>query len=337
VRPAIGIRLPNSGPLATPAAILNVALYSEALGFDTIWVHDHLAWPSHRRMHFAAGSVEAVGDALPDFFESLSLLGYLAGATRRIRLGVAGLVLPWRDPRVLGKQLATIHEMSGHRLVTGVAIGRFEDEFEAQQVAFRERGRITDEYLACLATLLGSSPVTTFRGERVRIEGAEYFPKAEDLPIWICGASPQAHRRLARFGRGWLPGPMTVDEYRLGAAQIAGALGAVGRSIDSVERGLEVFTAIAPTDDHAQAIARRTLERQWSDATRGAARALVGGPATIITRMREYTSAGVTHFELKFICHDVDMMRGMMRTYADRVVPSLYDQTRGSAQENGRW
>jgi hypothetical protein len=164
--PAIGIRLPNSGPLAAPAAILDVALLSEALGFDTVWVHDHLAWPSDRRTHFAAGSVEAVRDQPPDFFESLSVLAFLAGATRRIRLGVARLVLPWRDARVLAKQLATIHEASGRRLVVGAAIGRFEDEFQAQQVPYRERGRITDEHLAWLTLILGPSAVTTFQGGR---------------------------------------------------------------------------------------------------------------------------------------------------------------------------
>ena len=321
--PAIGIRLPNSGPLAAPAAILDVALLSEALGFDTVWVHDHLAWPSDRRTHFAAGSVEAVRDQPPDFFESLSVLAFLAGATRRIRIGVAGLVLPWRDPRVLAKQLATIHEMSGRRLVVGAAIGRFEDEFQAQQVPYRERGRITDEHLACLATILGPSAVTTFQGERIQFAGAEYFPKPQDLPIWICGMSPQAHQRVVRFGRGWLPGRLTPEEYGAAARALGGRLAAAGRSPAEIAWGLEIFTALAPPDVEAQTIARRTLEHQWGDAARGAARALVGSPATIVGRMQEYAAAGVTHFEVKFLSHDVEMMRAMIRAYAEDVVPRL--------------
>jgi alkanesulfonate monooxygenase SsuD/methylene tetrahydromethanopterin reductase-like flavin-dependent oxidoreductase (luciferase family) len=120
-----GIRLPNSGPFASPEALRAIATHAETLGFDTIWVHDHLAWPSHRRTHFAAGSVEAVTDQRPDFYESLSTLAYLAGMTRQVRLGVAGLVLPRRDPRTLAKQLATIDAMSGGRPIAGLAIGRF--------------------------------------------------------------------------------------------------------------------------------------------------------------------------------------------------------------------
>jgi probable F420-dependent oxidoreductase len=320
---SIGIRLPNSGPLASPTAILEVALLSESLGFDSVWVHDHLAWPSHRRTHFAAGSVEAVRDEPPSFFESLSVLAVLAGATRRVRLGTSGLVLPWRDPRVLAKQLATIHEMSGRRLVAGVAIGRFEDEFEAQEVPYRERGRITDEHLACLAAILDAAPVTTFQGARVHIAGAEYFPKPRDFAIWICGMSAQAHQRVVRFGRGWLPGPLTPEEYGAAAGVLAGRLAEAGRAPAEITWGLEIFTAVAPTDAEAQAIARRSLEHQWGDVAHGLARALVGSPATIAGRMHEYAAAGVTHFEVKFLCHDLEMMRGMVRSYAADVVPRL--------------
>ena len=108
-----GIRLPNSGPFATPAAMREIATLSEALGFETLWVHDHLAWPHHRRTHFAAGSVEAVTDEPPSFYESVAAIAYIAGLTRRIKVGIAGLVLPWRDPRVLAKQFATLEHQWG--------------------------------------------------------------------------------------------------------------------------------------------------------------------------------------------------------------------------------
>jgi alkanesulfonate monooxygenase SsuD/methylene tetrahydromethanopterin reductase-like flavin-dependent oxidoreductase (luciferase family) len=323
-RPTFGIRLPNSGPFAAPGPIRDLAALSEAFGFDVVWVHDHIAWPTHRRTHFAAGSIEAVTDQPPHFFESVSTLAYLAGATRRIKVGVAGLVLPWRDPRVLAKQLATIHELSGGRLIPALAIGRYEDEFDAQQVPYRRRGRITDEYLACLHAILGLTPVTTFEGELVRFRDAEYFPKPHGgVGLWICGTAPQAHQRVARYGQGWLPGGMSPDEYAAGAKALEAALRETGRSLADVERGIEIFTTIAPTDAEAEAIARGSLEHQWGDVTRGAARSLVGSPATVTRRMQEYLAAGVTHFEIKFICHDLEMMRGMIRTYADAVVPHV--------------
>jgi alkanesulfonate monooxygenase SsuD/methylene tetrahydromethanopterin reductase-like flavin-dependent oxidoreductase (luciferase family) len=322
-RPSFGIRLPNSGPFAAPGPIRELALLSEALGFDTVWVHDHLAWPTPRRSHFAAGSLEAIADQRPDFYESVTTVAYVAGATRRIRVGVAGLVLPWRDPRVLAKQLATIHALSDGRLLPALAIGRYEDEFEAQQVPFRRRGRIMDEHLACLAAILGPAPRTTFEGETVRIRDAEYFPKPEGLGFWICGTAPQAHRRVARYGRGWLPGGLTPPEYAAGVEALEAALAEAGRTLAEVERGIEIFTAVAGRDVEAEAIARRSLEHQWGDAGRGLARSLVGSPATVAGRMAEYVAAGVTHFEIKFISHDLAGMHAMLRSYADAVLPRL--------------
>lgn len=317
-----GIRLPNSGPFAGPGLIKEIAVLSEDLGFDVVWVHDHLAWPTHRRTHFAAGSVQAVTDQRPDFYESLSTVAYLAGMTRRVRVGIAGLVLPWRDPRVLAKQMATIAEMSGGRLIPALAIGRYEDEFEAQQVPYRQRGKITDEYLAGLAAILGPEPVTRFDGERVQIREAEYFPKPAALPLWICGNSSQALRRVAKFGQGWLPGG-SPGEYAARFAELRQVMAAAGRSADAVERGLEIFTCVADTDAAAHAMAEASLRDRWGDPARGAASSLIGSPATVTAKMRDYVAAGVTHFELKFICHTPAIMEEMIRRYAETIVPKV--------------
>jgi probable F420-dependent oxidoreductase len=314
-----GIRLPNSGPFASPEPIRRIAQLSERLGFDTVWVHDHLAWPTHRRTHFAAGAVEVVTQQRPNFFESLTTLAYVAGATQRIQIGVAGLVLPWREPRVLAKQLATTAELSGGRLIPALAIGRYEDEFIAQEVPFHERGRISDEYLACLAAILGPDPLTRFEGTRVHVVDAEYFPKPTRLPIWVCGMHPAAWRRVARYGRGWLPGGMTPEEYREAVEGLETALTAHERTIEEVECANEIFTAIASTDGAAMRIAEASLRHQWGDIARGDARSLIGSVPTVRERIGRYVAAGVTHFELKFLCHDLPMMEAMIEVYAQRV------------------
>lgn len=318
-----GIRLPNSGPLASPTDIRAIALLSERCGFDTVWVHDHISWPSHRRTHFAAGSVESVTDTPPNFYESLSVLAVIAGATSRIKVGVAGLVLPWRDPRILAKQLTTIHEMSGRRLIPALAIGRFRDEFDVQQVPYERRGRIMDEYLECLAAILAPTPITTFAGQLIRIEGGEFFPKPTDMPLWICGMSAQALTRVARFGRGWLPGGWTAEEYRKSADTLRTALQQVGRAVDEVERGIEIFTCISERDAVAHQIAARSLRHQWGDVDEGTRRSLIGDSARALEAVHAYVAAGVTHFELKFICHDGVMMREMIEHYAAEVIPHV--------------
>ena len=90
-----GLRLPNSGPLAKPEAVIEAADAAEALGYDTVWVHDHISWTPERLTHFAAGSIEACTDQDPNLYDSLSTLAVVAERTCRVRLGVAGLALPF--------------------------------------------------------------------------------------------------------------------------------------------------------------------------------------------------------------------------------------------------
>src|SRR5574341_2464902 len=90
-----GIRVPNSGPLASPESIVAVAQEAEALGFDSVWVHDHLTWSDEiHRTHISSGSDNShTGNASPDFFEAMTSLSYLAGLVRKVRLGIACVVV----------------------------------------------------------------------------------------------------------------------------------------------------------------------------------------------------------------------------------------------------
>ncbi|MBI4277834.1 MAG: TIGR03619 family F420-dependent LLM class oxidoreductase, partial [Armatimonadetes bacterium] len=224
-----GVRLPNSGPFATRDALLDVARAADHLGFDAIWVHDHIPWSREKRTHFAAGSIEAVGDQDPNFFESLSTLAYLGGMAPRLRLGVAGLVVPLRDPRVLAKQAATLHEMSGGRLILAIGIGAIPNDFEIMGVPFHRRGKITDEYLRAMLALFSEAPEVTFQGQRVQFASGEFYPKPRHLPIWIAGMSEAAYRRMAWAGSGWLPVYLSPEEYGAQAEQMHRVLREAGR------------------------------------------------------------------------------------------------------------
>src|SRR5580698_10321766 len=118
-----GVRLPNSGPLANRENIVRVAGEAERLGYHSVWVHDHVLWGSDQhRTHLSAGSAEALTEAQrPNFYESVTTLSYIAGRTSRIRLGVAVIVLPLRNPLVLARQLANLDVLSEGRLILGVA------------------------------------------------------------------------------------------------------------------------------------------------------------------------------------------------------------------------
>src|SRR5258707_1527999 len=144
----LGMYLRNMGPQSTRATLLECANAAEAAGIDDLWVADHIAIPRD--------NAEGSGGR---YLDPLATLAFLAGATTRIGLGTAVLVLPYRPPLATAKWVATIQELSGGRLLLAVGAGWMEAEFRAVGVDRRRRGAITDQTLAFLHRCFGSDTV----------------------------------------------------------------------------------------------------------------------------------------------------------------------------------
>lgn len=186
-----GIHLPQAGRAAGADAIARVARHAEELGFADAWVSDHLAVP-------------ADAPYPPAFlFEPVIALTWAAAATTRLGLGTSVLVLPYRHPLHLAKELASLDQLSGGRLTVGVGAGWLEGEFDALNVPFTERGPRTDEAIDAMRACWGDQPVD-FSGSIVRLSSMKVVPTpAHPIPIWVGGASPPALRRAAERGDGW--------------------------------------------------------------------------------------------------------------------------------------
>ena len=195
-----GVHLPQYGRAAGADAITRVARHAEDLGFADVWVSDHLAVPSDAPYP-------------PGFlFEPLITLTWAAAATERVRLGTSVLVLPYRHPLHLAKELGSLDRLSGGRLIVGAAAGWLEKEFDALNVPFGERGARTDESIEAMRACWGEQPVN-FAGRTVRLEDLKVQPTPERrIPIWVGGASKPALRRAVRLGDGWHGTFMKPDE-----------------------------------------------------------------------------------------------------------------------------
>jgi probable F420-dependent oxidoreductase len=229
-----GVLLPQFGPLARGAdvkeRIRTVATTAERLGYDVLWTAEHIIFPQTITSPYPYGGrfPYPVTDPILDVVATLS---YVAALTSRIKLGSSVLVLPYRNPIVLAKQLASLDVLSDGRVLLGVAGGWLAEEFDMLGVPFRERGRRMDEYLALLRALWTEERVT-FRGRWFDLHEAAFFPKPvqQPLPIWIGGASPAALRRVARFGDGWIAAPRpTLDDLAHDIAAIRRHAEAAGR------------------------------------------------------------------------------------------------------------
>src|SRR3954454_21159101 len=139
----LGLILPNYGEGLEAERLAACAVAAEESGFDSGWVTDHLVVPDEHAEIY--GSIA----------EALVSLGFLAGRTRRLQLGASALIVPVRDPLVALKQLTTVDFLSGGRVVTAVAAGWMEGEFETLGAPFAERGRLLDDWLDLGAAALG--------------------------------------------------------------------------------------------------------------------------------------------------------------------------------------
>src|SRR5512145_3569477 len=130
----LGISLFNNQGIEDVHALVDLAVRAEALGLDSVWVHDHV---------FNVGHVlERIGDR--PYYEPLTLLTYVAARTERVKLGTSVLVLPYHNAIRLAKTAATLDILSRGRLILGVGVGAVENEMEAMGSSFKERGALTD-------------------------------------------------------------------------------------------------------------------------------------------------------------------------------------------------
>jgi probable F420-dependent oxidoreductase len=191
-----GVQLPHLGPLVSGEGTVALARRAEALGFDSAWVGDHVVYP--------AGYAARFGEAC---FEAVTMLTWVGARTERIRLGTGVLVLPYRNPLVLGKQMATLDALCGGRTIVGVGVGWLEEEFEAVGASFADRGAVTDEHLRVMRALWEQEE-PAFEGALFRFAAVCARPRPAQRPappVWIGGNTPRALRRTAALGDGWLP------------------------------------------------------------------------------------------------------------------------------------
>ncbi len=299
-----GVGLPHFRQVASTEAIGTVAQRAEALGFDSVWVSDHIVVP-----HSAIPRFGAV------FFEPFTTLAYVAGKTRRIRLGTSVIILPYRNPLFMAKALATIDVLAGGRVIVGAAVGWLAEEFEALGIPFTERGARSDEAIRVMR-LLWTEAEPKFEGRFFRFAGIKAEPKPLQKPhppIWIGGASQAALRRAAEFAEAWHPSHRPLEDIASGAKQfknLAKGRGRDPRTLQVVARApLRIIT-------NGQAPEPRPL--------------LVGTPEQIVEDIGRYKEAGVTGFMFDTFygnpsVNDQDL-KGVLATleaFAQKVQPRL--------------
>ena len=283
-----GISVPNNQGISSVRGLIDVARDAEQLGYHSVWVSEHL---------FHASYVAArLGDK--PYHEALVVLTAIATVTERVRLGTSVLVLPWHHPARLAKQIASLDELSGGRVVLGIGVAQTEDEFANLGVPYANRGAVTDETIDALR-VLWEQDVPAFSGAHYSFSGLRFAPKPlqSRLPILIGGNSPRALRRVREKGDGWHAMSLSVNEVR---QRIAGAAGKAC--------SMRLVLEFADT-----AAARPITER----------RTLKGPPAELIEQLRAYADAGIVEIVVDANSADLAATRACYQRFGNEVMSAL--------------
>ena len=295
-----GTWTPNCRDLATPEIIRRTAVRAEQLGYDSVFVSDHVVVPNAYVDRFGAG-----------IYDPLITLSVLAGATSRVLLGTTVLIVPYRNPVLTAKMIASLDALSGGRVVLGIGAGWVPEESAALGVPFAERGAMTDEYLAAMRELWTSS-APSFSGKYTQFSEIHCEPKPTQKPhppIWVGGHSPAALRRAAAIGAAWHPINRSVEEIRAGHAEIARLCKAHGRAAPPPVT-MRIDTCVlqggraAPAPLHGPSM-------------------LAGEPDALVEKIGELAAAGVEHLVLEFLVADSAELDEQMALFAERVRPQL--------------
>jgi probable F420-dependent oxidoreductase len=310
-----GCVFPNRGPMATPANLGRVAEKAEALGYDTVWFSDHIVIPTEVKSFYPYDpSGKMPFNPSEPYWEPLTVIGYVAGRTSRLRLGTSVLILPYRNPIVTAKMLATLDVLSNGRVTLGAGVGWMEEEFKAIGLdTYARRGAYSDECIRIFRELW-TKDNPSFQGEFHQFSNIRCEPRPVQpggLPIWIGGHTPQAIRRVARLGDGWQPlvqrppADLPPAEMQEKIAQLRAFAQQVGR--DPRRITLAMGSSIQFTD--GAATGPRSL--------------FTGTSAQIVDTLRRYQELGIQNFRCDFPSLSIDGLLQAMERFATEVRPQF--------------
>jgi len=314
-------------PFAKVRDNIRVSIKAEKFGYDSVWGNDHIITQSYVRDEFSQP---------PNYYSPLITLASIAENTNKIKIATALLVLPFRNPLVLAKEIATLDNLSNGRLIIGVGLGAYREEFESLygEKAMRiKRGHMLDESLKIIRELFNKDLVT-YKGEYFDIFRAQSYPKPiqNPFPLYIGGNSPKSRNRVAKFGSGWLPSSLTPEEIKMAIEEIEMYCEKIGRKNRNIDIAPQMTCSIAKTHEeavniyeksqlyiHKMSLKKTTFKDQ--DICSYENRILFGKPNEICEQVQKYTDAGVTTFSaMLFANNGFEEVLESMQFFAEEVI-----------------
>jgi probable F420-dependent oxidoreductase len=220
-----GLLLPHFGEFASRENLIKGAQLAEKLGFDSLWVRDHLVFHPH--------GMEGQDRTHVDPFVTL---GLIAGCTEKLMLGT-GSIIPYRHPIQAALALSSVEFVTGPgRVICGFGIGTFQHEFDAAGMGQVDRREAIAEQVEIMRKLWTGESVS-FEGKFYKFDDIDIHPvpkNPRDIPIWYCGNTVASVRRAIEYCDGWMPGRISMKTFDKRVRQLHERSEAAGREMPTV-------------------------------------------------------------------------------------------------------
>lgn len=285
---------------------LELAKNAEMLGFDSVWISDHVILPAKYQERFSK-----------ILYDPFVILASIAAKTKKISLGTSVIIVPYRNPIVVAKMVSTIDVLSDGRVIVGVGPGWMEEEFDVLGIPYNERGIRTDEYINIFKELWERDE-PRFEGEFYSFSEIKFYPKPVQKPhppIWVGGISKRAIARAVELGNGWHPVWLSPDQMEEKIGYLKRVAGEKKRNLDnfvfSIRNRLRILkTAEVKKPDFTESRGQYTFSFH-------------GTKEEIIDKIRQFESVGVSHIIFDLDVENDDEMFNTIEKFSKDIMPSF--------------
>jgi probable F420-dependent oxidoreductase len=259
----LGFALPHIGPIATKHNIRKAAQAAEALEYHSLWTNERVLVPVNAKTPYPGSADGKLNPEYDTVFEHMTVLTYASAITSRIRLGVSVINIPFYNPVMLGRRVATMDQLSDGRVTLGVGLAWSEDECDVNNVPFRQRGRIGEEAIEALKAVWGPDPVE-YHGRYFNILPSAIGPKPVQKPhppILVGAFMPRALDRAGRLADGFTGCCAPVDALISMMSSVKAAARARGRDVDALQFVMRCL--VTRTDQPVEDVNRPVAVGSW--------------------------------------------------------------------------
>jgi alkanesulfonate monooxygenase SsuD/methylene tetrahydromethanopterin reductase-like flavin-dependent oxidoreductase (luciferase family) len=298
-----GLLLPHFGEHANKKNLLEGSILAEKMGFDSVWVRDHLVFEPHGEME------------KPDntFYDALVTLTAIGAVTEKIELGTGSLI-PFRHPLLTALMASTMTQLLGDRLILGFGAGTFDHEFEAIGWGDRDRVEMVRSNAEIFKRVFTENGVTyddgVFKFENVSIDPK---PIGGKIPFWYCGATPRSARLAVEYADGWMPGRISMGTLEKRIHDMKELSAVAGRKLPTI--AIIPPTSIESTREEALKHVNIPGLLAWANKAKFAVKPpsgtfetvddlegqlILGNPEQAVEQLKKFEAAGVEHLVFDF-------------------------------------